>query len=75
MQITVKSEPSHSSPYQSYVFSVKDVMHNKLWFGGEFNFKGYTQNDEFVMQHLQNREELIRQKLQEIADIIYKDIV
>jgi hypothetical protein len=74
MQIIVKSE-SYRSPYRSYVFSVKDIPDNKLWFSGALHFKGYAQNDEFAMGHLQNREELITQKLQEIAEIIYKDIV
>lgn len=73
MEIFVKSD-GFCIPYRTYVFSVKDLTNNKLWFGGEINFKGYFENDEFVMNHLHNREELIKQKLQEIVDIIYKDI-
>ena len=73
MEIIVKSE-GFRNPYRSYVFSIKDTPDNKLWFGGSINFKGYPDDDEFIMSHLHDREELIREKLQEIADIIYKDI-
>jgi len=73
MEVIIKHEDN--PPYRTYVFSVRDAPENKLWFGGEFNFKGYINEDLFVMSHLEQREELIREKLQEIADIIYKDII
>ena len=75
MEIIVKSQTN--GPYKTYVFSIKDTPENLLWFGGTLNFKGIfvpqTPNNP-IMGHLEGREELIREKLQEIADIIYKDI-
>ena len=75
MEIIVKPQPN--GPYMTYLFSVKDTPENLLWFGGTINFKGIFVPQALnhpIMNHLEGREELIREKLQEIADIIYKDI-